>query len=163
LAQEKISLNEEKMSLDHQSKLYEDCERDLQNEKKTLQVRYEQLLNKTNSLQEELEEKNAEFRKVMEHLSQSMEEILVLRSQLTLYEEDFQLEKKMKEALLEEKNKMNTELLKQIDFNKQLQGSSNSSVKTDQTSESRWAACPKCAMEFQGIPKLMEHIANCID
>jgi len=56
-----------------------------------------------------------------------VEEIQLLRSQLLLYEEDFQQEKKLKEALIEEKNKLTTELHKQIEFNKQLQGSSNSS------------------------------------
>lgn len=50
----------------------------------------------------------------------------LLRSQLLLYEEDFQHEKKLAEALLEEKNKLNTELLKQIEFNKQLQESGSS-------------------------------------
>jgi len=72
LEEEKITLNEEKMSLDHQSQLYEDCERDLQNEKRVLQVRYEQLLNKSNSLQQEIEEKNAEFQKMMEQIAQSV-------------------------------------------------------------------------------------------
>lgn len=72
LEQEKISLNEEKTSLDHQSKLYEDCEKDLQNEKRILHVRYEQLLSETNSLRQEIEEKNVEFQKIMEQLAQSV-------------------------------------------------------------------------------------------
>lgn len=57
---------------------------------------------------------------------------------MSLYEEDFQHEKKLAEALLEEKNKLSTELQKQIEFNKQLQESANitnSSGKPRQTSE----------------------------
>lgn len=50
-----------------------------------------------------------------------MEEISLLRSQLTMYEEDFVLEKRLKESLLDEKNKLDMELLKQIEFNQQLQ------------------------------------------
>ena len=61
----------------------------------------------------------------------------MLRSQLSLYEEDFQQEKKLKEALLEEKNKLDTELLKQIEFNKQLQESNNANVKLGHTFEDR--------------------------
>ncbi|KYM89864.1 hypothetical protein ALC53_02176 [Atta colombica] len=137
LEQEKISLNEEKMSLDHQSQLYEDCERDLQNEKKILQARNEQLLSETNSLRQQSEEKDAQFKKIIEQLAQSTEEIQLLRSQLSLYEEDFQQEKKLKEALLEEKNKLDTELLKQIEFNKQLQESNNANVKLGHTFEDR--------------------------
>ncbi|XP_012228357.1 optineurin-like isoform X2 [Linepithema humile] len=125
LAQEKISLNEEKMSLDQQSQLYEDCEKSLQNEKKTLQHQFEKLLNETNFLKQELEEKNEEFKEVLEHLAQSTEEINLLRSQLTLYEEDFQHEKKLKEALLEEKSKLDVELQKQVEYNKQLQESAD--------------------------------------
>lgn len=38
-----------------------------------------------------------------------------------MYEEDFVLEKRLKESLLDEKNKLDMELLKQIEFNQQLQ------------------------------------------
>lgn len=41
--------------------------------------------------------------------------------QLKLYEEDFKQEKNLKESLLEEKSKLDVELQKQVDFNKQLQ------------------------------------------
>ncbi|KAG5325245.1 MOS1T transposase, partial [Pseudoatta argentina] len=139
LEREKISLNEEKMSLDHQSQLYEDCERDLQNEKKILQARNEQLLSETNSLRQQIEKKNAQFKKIIEQFAQSTEEIQLLRSQLSLYEEDFQQEKKLKEALLEEKSKLDTELLKQIEFNKQLQESNNANVKLGHMFEERLA------------------------
>ncbi|XP_018309199.1 optineurin isoform X1 [Mycetomoellerius zeteki] len=135
LEQEKISLNEEKMSLDHQSQLYEDCERDLHNEKKILQAHNEQLLSETCSLRQQIDEKDAQFKKLIEQFAQSTEEIHLLRSQLSLYEEDFQQEKKLKEALLEEKSKLDTELLKQIEFNKQLQESN--SVKLGHTFEDR--------------------------
>ena len=77
LEQEKISLNEEKMSLDHQSQLYEDCERDLQNEKKILQARNEQLLSETNSLRQQSEEKDAQFKKIIKQLAQSVGEIFL--------------------------------------------------------------------------------------
>jgi len=165
LEQEKIDLNEEKMSLDHQSKLYDDCERGLQNEKKVLQVRYEQLLSETNSLRQEIEKKNAEFQKITNQLLQSTEEMQLLRSQLLLYEEDFQHEKKLAEALLEEKNKLNTELLKQIEFNKQLQesGSSGKLKQTSQHQNEPSAICPKCEMAFQNLSDLMTHVDRCLD
>ncbi|XP_024888606.1 optineurin-like [Temnothorax curvispinosus] len=136
--QEKITLNEEKVSLDHQSQLYENSERDLQNEKKVLQVRYDQLLSETNNLRQLIEEKSTELQNTMEQVAQGAEEITLLRSQLSLYEEDFQQEKKLAEALLEDKNKLNTELLRQIEFNKQLQesaGITDSSGQPRQTSE----------------------------
>lgn len=64
------------------------------------------------------------------------EEITLLRSQLSLYEEDFQHEKKLAQALREEKNNLNTELQKQIEFNKQLQESANiTNSRPQQTSE----------------------------
>jgi len=77
LEEEKISLNEEKMSLDHQSQLYENCERDLHNEKKQLQVRNDQLLGEINSLRQQIEEKNAELKKIMELLAQSVSEFFL--------------------------------------------------------------------------------------
>lgn len=77
LAQEKISLNEEKMSLDHQSQLYEDCEKDLQNEKKIFQVRYEKLLKETNSLRQEIEEKNTECKNILKQLAQFVSEFFL--------------------------------------------------------------------------------------
>ncbi|XP_011171387.2 myosin-2 heavy chain isoform X1 [Solenopsis invicta] len=173
VAQEKISLNEEKMSLDHQSKLYENCERDLHNEKKALQVRYEQLLGETNNLRHVIKGKNVEFQKIKEQLAQSAEEINLLRSQLTLYEEDFMQEKKLKEALIEEKNNLSTELEKQIRFNKQLQD--NSSANTEASSRHSdfitglstkfhlTEVCPKCSSAYLTLPDLMKHIENCID
>ncbi|XP_018352173.1 PREDICTED: girdin-like [Trachymyrmex septentrionalis] len=162
LEQEKISLNEEKMSLDHQSQLYEDCERDLQNEKKILQACNGQLLSEINSLRQKIEEKDAQFKKILEQLAQSTEEIQLLRSQLLLYEEDFQQEKKLKEALLEEKNKLDTELLKQIEFNKQLQESNNANVKLGHTFEERnFVRCPKCLMICQSSSDLLSHINTC--
>ncbi|XP_011879677.1 PREDICTED: optineurin [Vollenhovia emeryi] len=169
LKQEITSLSEEKISLDHQSQLYENCERDLQNEKKILQARCEQLLNETSSLQQKLKEKNIEYQSILEQTTQSAEEIHLLRAQLSLYEEDFQEEKKLKEALLEEKNKLDTELLKQIEFNKQLQESAsitNSSGKPSLTSEHQshvMTVCPKCAMPFQNLADLMMHIERCLD
>lgn len=44
-----------------------------------------------------------------------------MKTQLTLYEEDFKQEKKVKESLMEEKSKLDVELQKQVEFNKQLQ------------------------------------------
>lgn len=77
LEQEKISLNEEKMSLDHQSQLYEDCERDLHNEKKILQAHNEQLLSETCSLRQQIDEKDAQFKKLIEQFAQSVSEIFL--------------------------------------------------------------------------------------
>ncbi|KAL0099043.1 hypothetical protein PUN28_020234 [Cardiocondyla obscurior] len=138
LEQETITLQTERMSLDHQSQLYEDCEKDLQNEKKVLQVRYEQLVSETNDLRQKLDQKTIELQKTMKQLAQSAEEIQLLRSQLLIYEEDFRHEKKLADALLEEKNSLSIELQKQIDFNKQLQNSSDINAfsdKSKQTSE----------------------------
>lgn len=75
IMQEKISLNEEKMSLDHQSQLYENCEKALQKEKRLLQLSYEELLEKMNNLQQELEKKNIEFKEIMEQLAQSVSKL----------------------------------------------------------------------------------------
>lgn len=50
----------------------------------------------------------------------------MLRTQLKLYEEDFIHERKLKETLLEEKNALNADLQKQIEFNDQLQKQINS-------------------------------------
>ena len=47
--------------------------------------------------------------------------ITLLRMQLNLYEEDFKQERKMKESLLGEKEKLNNHLQKQTAFNQQLQ------------------------------------------
>ncbi|GAB1859378.1 hypothetical protein CAJAP_00457 [Camponotus japonicus] len=167
ITQEKISLNEEKMSLDHQSQLYENCEKALQKEKRLLQLSCEELLEKVNNLQQEVEKKNIEFKEVMEQLAQSTEEINLLRSQLTLYEEDFQCEKRLKESLLEEKSKLDMELQKQIKFNKQLQ-KSEQTTRSNVAAESEYSSdvitnCPKCAKPYQGLTPLMEHIERCLD
>ncbi|XP_072764180.1 uncharacterized protein [Anoplolepis gracilipes] len=148
---EKISLNEEKMSLDHQSQFFENFEKTLQKEKKLLQVRCDELLDKTNNLEQEINKKNIEFKEVMEQFAQSMEEISLLRSQLMLYEEDFQCEKRLKESLLEEKSKLDMELQKQIEFNKQLHSNSAMTI------------CPKCAKPYEGLSALMKHIEQCLD
>ncbi|XP_012532491.1 optineurin isoform X2 [Monomorium pharaonis] len=172
--QEKITLKEEKISLDHQSKLYENCEKDLQNEKKTLQVRYEQLTGETNGLRQEIEEKNTELQKLMKQLSQSAEQIELLKSQLTVYEEDFQQEKGVKEVLLEEKINLSTELEKQIRLNRELQElndvvivhNKNSSINSEQASEhsnDSMRICPKCLMAFQNLSDLMKHVETCIN
>lgn len=47
----------------------------------------------------------------------------MLRAQLKLYEEDFEQERQLKEKLLEEKNKLEKELQKQMEFNTQQTGS----------------------------------------
>ncbi|KAL6429397.1 hypothetical protein ACFW04_008226 [Cataglyphis niger] len=167
--QEKISLNEEKMSLDHQSQLYENCEKALQKEKKLLQVYCEELLDKANILEQKAEKKNIEFKEIMEQLAQSTEEINLLRSQLTIYEEDFQCEKRLKESLLEEKSKLEMELQKQAEYNKKLQTSAvqqTTSSNDANGSEHRngvITTCPKCAKPYQGLSALMEHIERCLD
>ncbi|KAL0099042.1 hypothetical protein PUN28_020234 [Cardiocondyla obscurior] len=168
LEQETITLQTERMSLDHQSQLYEDCEKDLQNEKKVLQVRYEQLVSETNDLRQKLDQKTIELQKTMKQLAQSAEEIQLLRSQLLIYEEDFRHEKKLADALLEEKNSLSIELQKQIDFNKQLQNSSDINAfsdKSKQTSEDSTSAptCPKCATSFWSVRDLMAHVQRCLD
>ncbi|XP_050456704.1 putative autophagy-related protein 11 isoform X2 [Cataglyphis hispanica] len=167
--QEKISLNEEKMSLDHQSQLYENCEKALQKEKKLLQVYCEELLDKANILEQKAEKKNIEFKEIMEQLAQSMEEINLLRSQLTIYEEDFQCEKRLKESLLEEKSKLEMELQKQAEYNKKLQTSAvQQTTSSNDANGSEYrngviTACPKCAKPYQGLSALMEHIERCLD
>ncbi|XP_070529673.1 optineurin isoform X3 [Cardiocondyla obscurior] len=183
LEQETITLQTERMSLDHQSQLYEDCEKDLQNEKKVLQVRYEQLVSETNDLRQKLDQKTIELQKTMKQLAQSAEEIQLLRSQLLIYEEDFRHEKKLADALLEEKNSLSIELQKQIDFNKQLQNSSDINAfsdKSKQTSEdsnddkydeharnanatTSAPTCPKCATSFWSVRDLMAHVQRCLD
>ncbi|XP_070151799.1 optineurin isoform X2 [Polyergus mexicanus] len=162
MMQEKVSLNEEKMSLDHQSQLYESCEKALQKEKKLLQVYSEELLDKVNILEQKAEKKDIEFKEVMEQLAQKTEEINLLRSQLALYEEDFQCEKNLKESLLEEKNKLEMELQKQIQklTNEQTTSSNNANKSKPNDVVT---TCPKCAKPYQGLSALMEHIERCLD
>ncbi|CAL1682269.1 unnamed protein product [Lasius platythorax] len=165
--QEKISLNEEKMSLDHQSQLYENCEKALKDEKELLRVRCEELLDKIKSLRQENQKKDIELKEVIGQYAQSVEEISLLRSQLTMYEEDFVLEKRLKESLLDEKNKLDMELLKQIEFNQQLQSGvkqiTSSVTHSPEHLNGATATCPKCAKAYQGLGALMEHIENCLD
>lgn len=49
-----------------------------------------------------------------------IEETKLLKTQLTVYEEDFKREKSLKESLLEEKNKLDAELEKQVKANDEL-------------------------------------------
>lgn len=72
IIQEKITLNEEKMSLDHQSQFYENCEKALKDEKKLLQARCEELLDKIKSLQQETQKKDTEFKELMQQYAQSV-------------------------------------------------------------------------------------------
>ncbi|XP_029167983.1 optineurin-like [Nylanderia fulva] len=145
--QEKISLNEEKMSLDHQSQLYENCEKALKDENELLR--------------QDIQKKDTEFKEIMQQYAQSVEEIGLLRSQLTMYEEDFTVEKRLKESLLDEKNKLDVELQKQIRFNQQLQSTDKPS--TNVVQDGIVTNCPKCAKPYHGLPALMEHIEKCID
>lgn len=170
LVRERISLHEEKKSLDQQSQLYENCEKALQNEKKTLQQQIEKLVDETNGLRQDLEKKNTEFKEILEHLAQSTEEINLLRSQLTIYEEDFQHEKKLKEALLEEKSKLDSELQKQVNYNKQLQESGDiytsfnvPSKPQDDNSTTQHSECPKCELKFHSLSALLAHIESCLE
>ncbi|XP_020290551.1 golgin subfamily A member 6-like protein 4 isoform X2 [Pseudomyrmex gracilis] len=128
LAQEKIGLNEEKMSLDQQSYLYENSKQMLEQEKKLLTSRFQDLVDKADKMQQELERTNNQFAIALEQITQRTEEIVVLKSQLKLYEEDFDQERKLKESLLEEKNKLEKELQKQVEFNKQLQQKVNGPI-----------------------------------
>lgn len=50
-----------------------------------------------------------------------VEDNTLLRTQLELYEEDFEQERKLREMLLQEKNSLNADLQKQIEFNERLQ------------------------------------------
>lgn len=50
-----------------------------------------------------------------------MEDNSLLRTQLRLHEEDFGQERKLREILLQEKNALNADLQKQIEFNEKLQ------------------------------------------
>ncbi|XP_018402063.1 PREDICTED: centromere-associated protein E-like [Cyphomyrmex costatus] len=144
LEQEKIALNEKKMSLDHQSQLYKNCESDLHNEKKTktrLQARIKQLSDKTSSLQQQIEEKEKKFEKMLQLLEQCAEEKIALRSQSLIDKEAFRNLEKMNEALLEEKCKLDKELLKQIDFNKQLQSRYKTPNNSTDMSEQMFKKC----------------------
>lgn len=50
-----------------------------------------------------------------------VEDNSLLRTQLRLHEEDFGQERKLREILLQEKNALNADLQKQIEFNERLQ------------------------------------------
>ena len=107
------------------------------------------------------------------------ENIQLLRMQLNLYEEDFGQERKMKESLLEEKEKLNNDLQKQIGFNQQLQEQiSGLTSEYLVTGFARPEAegtlqdlepplistflCPKCDRSFRSFQSLEQHVDSCL-
>ena len=107
------------------------------------------------------------------------ENIKLLRMQLNLYEEDFKQERKMKESLLGEKEKLSNDLQKQIVFNQQLQEkmcrltadyllSGFAESETSDTSPilepplMSTFLCPKCDCSFSSMPSLEHHVNSCL-
>ena len=107
------------------------------------------------------------------------ENIKLLRMQLNLYEEDFKQERKMKESLLGEKEKLNNDLQKQIVFNQQLQEKISRLTAdylmygwTDPEAEATLPdlepplmstfLCPKCDCSFRSVQSLEQHVNSCM-
>lgn len=127
LQQERIGLQEEQTSLDQQSQLYEmQYKKTLETEKKKFEVKYDQLIAELGIMHQSVEKKESRMKELENDLTRHKEDIILLQTQLKLYEEDFRHERKLKETLLEEKNALNADLRKQIEFNDRLQEQINS-------------------------------------
>ncbi|XP_014472013.1 PREDICTED: uncharacterized protein LOC106743029 isoform X2 [Dinoponera quadriceps] len=144
--------------------LYDGKLRALLDEKRTL-IR-DQKMDVTDLL-EKYKRKDMECAKLQHQLDQSTSEIGLYKNQLTVYEEDFRQEKKVKELLLEEKSKLDEELGKQVNYNKKLLdrlSSSNIHVAPELASQySPYRYCGLCrqytsSFRFHGIGKCMPPI-----
>ncbi|XP_043597982.1 optineurin [Bombus pyrosoma] len=171
LQQEKISLQEEQTSLDQQSQLYEIYyKKSLESEKEKFQTKYNQLIAEIGVMHESVQKKKACIKELQKELAQHMEDNSLLRTQLRLHEEDFGQEKKLREILLQEKNALNADLQKQIEFNERLQ----QQIKSLNTSGSQTniieqlqppllsLSCPNCNRTFPNVHLLETHVNDCL-
>ncbi|XP_076242220.1 uncharacterized protein LOC143184109 [Calliopsis andreniformis] len=179
LHQERISLHEEKSSLDQQSQLYEShYKKTLDAEKEKYEAKYSQLITEIGTLHECIQTKEFTIKVLQKQIDSHLENVKLLQTQLNVYEEDFKQEKKIKESLLDEKGKLNTDLQKQIDFNEKLQqeiGRLKSKVDIARTSCDHDAEttlvppllstylCPVCESTFSNMQHLQEHVERCLN
>lgn len=179
LEQERISLNEEKMSLDQQSQLYESHEKILQKEKKFIESKCVKYVDEIKSLQEDLKQKIIDINCLKEQVEYCKEEKQLLETQLRIYKEDFEQERKSKESFLEQKNKLDVDLEKQFKYNQKLQeeiarlkhctssavafGHDDTTAPNLKPPEMLNLACPKCECYFADIPSLESHVDTCLE
>ena len=99
--------------MDQQSQLYEIYhKKSLESEKEKFQTKYNQLIIEIGVMHESVQEKTACIKELQKELAQYVEDNTLLRTQLELYEEDFEQERKLREMLLQEKNSLNADLQK---------------------------------------------------
>ncbi|XP_076751545.1 uncharacterized protein LOC143423825 isoform X2 [Xylocopa sonorina] len=172
LEQERISLREEQTSLDQMSQLYEVYyKKTLESEKKTFEERYDTMVNELGILHGSIEMKEATIKQLEKELTQHKENVNLLQTQLKVYEEDFNHERRMKETLLNEKSSLNVDLQRQIEYNERLQ-QEISRIRTPNHSGNRGGleapyvstySCPKCESIFTNIVTLESHISRCLE
>ncbi|CAK9827432.1 NF-kappa-B essential modulator [Anthophora retusa] len=168
LQQQKIGLEEEKSSLDQQSQLYETHYKDaLEKERNEFELKFNELVMELGILHESVDKKAQHIQKLEAELAQHKENIDILETQLKLYEEDFNQERKLKENLLQEKNALDMDLQKQIDFNKQLQAEfRRRHISVDgiclEPPEISTLVCPLCHSTFNSMNNLVTHIDLCL-
>ncbi|CAL7950210.1 unnamed protein product [Xylocopa violacea] len=121
LEQERISLREEQTSLDQMSQLYEvHYKKTLETEKKKFEDRYDAMVNELGILHGSLETKESTIKQLEKELAQHKENVSLLQTQLKVYEEDFNHERRLKETLLNEKSSLNVDLQRQIEYSERL-------------------------------------------
>ncbi|XP_020721792.1 NF-kappa-B essential modulator isoform X2 [Bombus terrestris] len=163
LQQEKISLQEEQTSLDQQSQLYEIYhKKSLESEKEKFQTKYNQLIIEIGVMHESVQEKTACIKELQKELAQYVEDNTLLRTQLELYEEDFEQERKLREMLLQEKNSLNADLQKQIEFNERLQQQIESLTTSGSQPPLLSLSCPNCNRTFPNVHVLEIHVNDCL-
>ncbi|XP_032670368.1 spindle assembly checkpoint component MAD1-like isoform X2 [Odontomachus brunneus] len=132
--------------------LYDGKVRALLNEK--LLLTRDQKIDSTDLLQK-YRQKNMECEILQRELDQTKLEINAYKNQMSVYEEDFKQERKLKELLLEEKNKLDAELQKQVNYNKQLTHNLSSTARStserlSQTSPIRYCGlCRQYTSSYQ--------------
>ncbi|XP_003704277.2 uncharacterized protein LOC100880236 [Megachile rotundata] len=177
LRQERMSLHEEKSSLDQQSNLYKShYKKTLETEKNKFEAKYAKLVSEVSTLHESIEQKKLCIKELQSEVALHLENTNLLQTQLKLYEEDFNHEKKIKESLLDERNNMDTDLQKQIEFNitlqeeiNRLKSQINGSASENQSNATQLVPplvstflCPKCETVFRDMLSLENHIDHCL-
>ncbi|XP_053986522.1 optineurin-like [Hylaeus volcanicus] len=171
LQQERSSLQAEKSSLDHQSKLCESHYKEsLDAKKNEFEGMYNELVTEIGILHETITRQESNLKELYKETRQYMENRNLLRKQLLLYEEDFKQERKIKESLMLEKDKLNTDLQNQIEYsNKLYEEIKKLSRHMDLSSKDHLVppvissfSCPKCDCTFRNMESLVDHVNSCL-
>lgn len=172
LEQERISLKEEQTSLDQVSQLYEVYyKKTLETEKKTFEAKYDAMVKELSILYGRIEMKESVIKELEKELTQHKENVSLLQTQLKVYEEDFNHERRMKEILLNEKSSLDVDLQRQIEYNERLQQEINR-IRTPNSESNRSGleapyvltySCPKCQSIFSNMQSLETHISHCLE